>query len=190
VDQSEVLINKLKLGDANAFTAIMELHQNMVYNTAISIVQNAVDADEVTQDVFVKVYQTIGSFKGDSKLSTWLYRITISTALDVERKKKRKKRFAFVESIFGKTEDQIVAVEFNHPGIALEKKESAAVLFKALKQLPEKQQVAFTLHKLEGQSNQEIAVILNTSLYAVESLMVRAKANLKKQLQNYYNDKF
>jgi RNA polymerase sigma-70 factor (ECF subfamily) len=190
VNQSEALIFKIKQGDETAFASLMELYQDMVFNTAISIVQNEADADDITQDVFVKVYQSIGSFKGESKVSTWLYCITISTALDVERKKKRKKRFAFVESIFGKTEEQIVAVEFNHPGIALEKKESAAVLFKALKQLPEKQQIAFTLHKLEGQNYQEIAAIMDTSLYAVESLMVRAKANLQKLLQKYYNDKF
>jgi RNA polymerase sigma-70 factor (ECF subfamily) len=68
----------------------------------------------------------------------------------------------------------------------MEKKEGARDLFKALKKLPDKQRIAFTLHKLEGQSYQEIASIMNTSLYAVESLMARAKTNLKKMLQGYY----
>jgi RNA polymerase sigma-70 factor (ECF subfamily) len=190
VNQSKELIDRIKQGDETAFASVMELYQDMVYNTAIGIVQNAADADDITQDVFVKVYQTIGSFKGESKLSTWLYRITITTTLDVERKKKRKKRFAIIERFFGGNDEPITAIEFNHPGIALEKKETAAALFKSLKQLPEKQQIAFTLHKLEGQNYQEIAAIMNTSLYAVESLMVRAKANLKKYLQSYYNDKF
>ena len=188
MSQSEALINRIKQGDKTAFTAVMELYQDMVYNTAISIVQNAADADDITQDVFVKFYQTMGTFKGACKLSTWLYRITISITVDTERKKKRKKRFAFAESFFGKEEEQVTAVEFNHPGIALEKKESAAALFKAMKQLPENQQIAFMLHKLEGQNYQEIAEIMNTTLTAVESLMVRAKVNLKKYLQSYYTN--
>jgi RNA polymerase sigma factor (sigma-70 family) len=190
LNQSESLIDKLKQGDQSGFSAIMDLYQDMVYNTAISIVQNAEDADDITQEVFVQVYLSIHSFKGESKLSTWLYRITISKALDHEKKKKRKKRAGFVQSLFGALANQSLhTVEFNHPGIQLEKKESAAELFKALKQLPEKQRIAFTLHKLEGQSNQQIAEIMNTSLYAVESLMGRAKSNLKKILYDYYHEK-
>lgn len=191
MNQSEVLIDKLKQGDQSGFTAVMDLYQDMVYNTAISIVQNADDADDITQEVFVQVYLSIKSFKGESKLSTWLYRITISKALDHEKKKKRKKRFGIVQSLFGSIDnEQPEQTEFNHPGVQLEKKENAAELFKALKKLPEKQRIAFTLQKLEGQSNQEIAEIMNTSLYAVESLMGRAKANLKKLLYNYYHEKY
>ncbi len=191
VDQSEVLITKLKQGDQSGFTAVVDLYQDMVYNTAIGIVQNADDADDITQEVFVQVYLSINSFKGESKLSTWLYRITISKALDHEKKKKRKKRFAFVESLFGaQDEEKNHPVEFDHPGVQLEKKEKAGELLRALTLLPEKQRIAFTLHKIEGQSHQEIAAIMNTSLYAVESLMGRAKANLKKVLHNYYQDKF
>jgi len=186
----EVLIDKLKQGDQSGFTAVMDLYQDMVYNTAISIVQNADDADDITQEVFIQVYLSIATFKGESKLSTWLYRITISKSLDHEKKKSRKKRFGFVLSLFGSDDhEKHQPKEFNHPGVQLEKKERAAELFKALKQLPDKQRVAFTLHKLEGQSNQEIAEIMNTSLYAVESLMGRAKTNLKKILYNYYHEK-
>ncbi|MEO6547455.1 MAG: RNA polymerase sigma factor [Ferruginibacter sp.] len=191
MNQSEELIIKLKQGDQSGFTTIVELYKDMVYNTAVGIVQNPDDADDITQEVFVQVYLSINSFKGESKLSTWLYRITISKSLDHEKKKKRKKRFGFMQSIFGHQDGETVhAVEFDHPGVQLEKKEKAAELFKALKQLPDKQRIAFTLHKLEGQSHQEIAEIMNTSLYAVESLMGRAKTNLKKVLQNYYKEKF
>jgi len=191
VNQSEALISKLKQGDQSGFTAVLDLYQDMVYNTAIGIVQNPDDADDITQEVFVQVYLSINTFKGESKLSTWLYRITISKALDHEKKKKRKKRFGFVQSLFGSQDnEQHHPVEFNHPGVQLEKKERAGELFKALKQLPDKQRIAFTLHKLEGQSYQEIAEIMNTSLYAVESLMGRAKTNLKKVLYNYYQENF
>ena len=95
------LIEQLKQGDEAAFKTIVDTWQNMVYNTAVGIVQNAEDAEDITQEVFVQVYQSISSFKGDSKFSTWLYRITITKSLDHERRKKRKKRFAFVKSLFG-----------------------------------------------------------------------------------------
>ena len=188
LNQPKELIRKLQQGDQMGFVAVMDLYQNMVYNTALGIVQNEADADDITQEVFVQVYLSIGSFKGNSKLSTWLYRITISKALDHNKKRNRKKRAGLMKSLFGSAEiEKYSPVEFNHPGVLLEQKERAGELFAALNQLPYKQKVAFILHKLEGQSHQEIAEIMNKSLYAVEALMGRAKANLKIKLQDYYN---
>lgn len=179
----------LQQGDESAFKKLVDEWQDMVYNTALSIVQNAEDADDLTQDVFIQVYQSISSFKGDSKFSTWLYRITLSKALDFEKKKKRKKRLGYVQHFFGSKEDEnLHPVDFNHPGVQMEKKEKAKELFNALKLLPENQHIAFTLHKIEGQSYQEVADIMKTTLYAVESLMGRAKVNLKKELSKYYNN--
>ena len=190
MDQSEVLITQLKQGEQSAFTAVVELYQDMVYNTAVGIVQNADDADDITQEVFVQVYLSINSFKGESKLSTWLYRIAITKALDHEKRKKRKKRFAFLESLFGNAKEEIIhPADFHHPGIVLENKEKAGELFNALKQLPDNQRTAFTLHKLEGLSYLEIAAVMETTLSAVESLMGRAKTNLKKILKDYYQKK-
>ena len=94
------LIERLKQGDAAAFREIVESSQDLVYNTAIGIVQSAEDAEDVAQEVFVQVYESIHSFKGESKLSTWLYRITISKAMDHIRRRNRKKRFAFVKNLF------------------------------------------------------------------------------------------
>jgi len=183
------LIVQLQQGDESAFRKLVDEWQAMVYNTALGIVQHADDADDITQEVFIQVYQSVSSFKGDSKFSTWLYRITLSKALDHEKKKKRKKRFGFVQGLFGSQQEvQLHPVEFNHPGVELEKKERANELFAALKKIPENQRIAFTLHKLEGQSYQEVAEIMNTTLYAVESLMGRAKANLKKELSKFYNN--
>jgi RNA polymerase sigma-70 factor (ECF subfamily) len=103
------------------------------------------------------------------------------------KRKKRKKRFAFVQSLFGeKEEEQHHPVEFNHPGVLLENKEKAGELFRALQQIPDNQRIAFTLNKIEGLNNQEIATIMNTSFYAVESLLARAKTSLQKKLKDYY----
>ena len=189
MDQQE-LIAQLQQGDEPAFKKLVDEWQHMVYNTALGIVQNEEDADDITQEVFIQVYQSVSSFKGESKFSTWLYRITVSKALDHEKRKRRKKRFAFVQSLFGNDEEEPVQpAEFNHPGVQMEKKERAAELFHALKQIPDKQRIAFTLHKLEGQSYQEVAEIMNSTLYAVESLIARAKTNLREILADYYKEK-
>jgi RNA polymerase sigma factor (sigma-70 family) len=183
------LIEQLKRGDETAFKKLVEECQDMVYNTVVSIVQDEDTADDITQEVFIQVFQSISSFKGESKISTWLYRIAVSKALDHERRQKRKKRFAFVQRLFGgAVSEGIHPADFLHPGIILERKESAAGLFSALKKIPDTQRAAFTLHKLEGLSYQEIAAVLNTTLAAVESLMGRAKTNLRKELAELYKN--
>lgn len=185
-----ILVEQLKQGDESAFKTIVETWQNMVYNTALGIVQNAEDAEDIAQETFVQVYQSVGSFKGESKFSTWLYRITIAKALDHERRKKRKKRFGFVRSLFGEDSEVVVnPPDFNHPGVVLDKKEKAATLFKTIAELPENQRIAFTLHKVDGLSYQEVAEVMETTVSSVESLMHRAKTNLKKKLEDYYKDK-
>jgi RNA polymerase sigma-70 factor (ECF subfamily) len=181
------LIERLKTGDEAAFKEIVDSSQGLVYNTALGIVQNPEDAEDVTQEVFVQLYESIKTFKGESKLSTWLYRITVSKAMDHLRKKKRKKRFAYVQSLFG-ANDQLVhdPPDFVHPGVSLDNKEKAKELFKAIDQLPEKQKIAFTLNRIEGLSYQEISEIMNLTVASVESLLHRARKNLRKNLETYY----
>lgn len=181
------LIEQLQEGDESAFKFIVDNWKDMVYNTALSIVQQAEDAEDVTQEVFVQVYQSIRGFKRESKFSTWLYKITLSKAMDHERKKKRKKRFAFVKSLFGEGSEAVVNLpDFNHPGVTLDNKEKAGILFKAMQSLPENQRVAFVLNKVEGLSYQEISEVMDTTVSAVESLLHRAKTNLRKELKNFY----
>jgi RNA polymerase sigma factor (sigma-70 family) len=183
----KTLVEQLKQGDEAAFKTIVETWQKMVFNTAVGIVQNAEDAEDIAQEVFVQVHQSISSFKGESKFSTWLYRITVTKSLDHQRRKKRKKRFAFVRSIFGEQNEVLVnPPDFHHPGVVLDNKEDAAVLFRAIAGLPENQRIAFTLNKVEGLSYQEVSEVMKTTVSSVESLMHRAKNNLKKNLEDYY----
>lgn len=180
----DILVERLKQGDQTAFKYIVDTYQNMVYNTCLSIVKSEEDAEDLAQEVFVQVYQSVHSFKGESKFSTWLYRIATTKSLDHERKKKRKKRFGFVKSIFGEdAQVEINPPDFNHPGVVLDKKERAAILFKAVDKLPDNQRVAFILSKVEGRSYQEISEIMGTTISAIESLLHRAKNNLKKILE-------
>lgn len=177
------LIQGLRNGDETAFKFLVDTYQDRIFNTAIGIVQNAGDAEDVAQEVFIQVYRSIQQFKGESKLSTWLYRIATTRALDLLRSRKSKKRFGFMQRLFGDNNEPIYEVpDFNHPGIAMEKKEDAARLFKAIGQLPDNQKTAFTLHKLEDLSYKEVSEVMKTSVAAVESLMHRAKLNLRKIL--------
>lgn len=178
------LIQGLRNGDETAFKYLVDTYQDRIFNTAIGIVQNAADAEDVAQEVFIQVYRSIHHFKGESKLSTWLYRIATTRALDLLRSRKSKKRFGFMQRLFGDNNEPLYELpDFNHPGIALEKKEDAARLFKAIRQLPDNQKTAFTLHKLEDLSYKEVSEVMKTSVAAVESLMHRAKLNLRKILE-------
>jgi len=156
-----------------------------VYNLALNYVQNLEDAEEITQDVFVTVYQSFHSFQENSALQTWIYRITINNALDFLKAKKRKKRFAFFTSIFYEDSNDIKynPPEFNHPGVLLEDKEALENLFKKINTLPDKQKTALILHKIEQKSQKEVAEIMTLSSKAVESLIQRAKINLSKKIE-------
>jgi RNA polymerase sigma factor (sigma-70 family) len=181
------LIQQLRAGDEGAFKSLVANYQDLVYNTALGIVQNSEDAEDVAQEVFIQVYRSIDQFKGDARLSTWIYRITTTKALDHIRSRKRKKRFAFITSLFGPNDELIhEPVDFQHPGVALDRKEQAALLFRMIEQLPENQKVAFTLHKTEELSYQEISDVMQISVSAVESLLFRARQNLRKLLEKYY----
>lgn len=171
--------------EEKAFSKIVESFQDMVYNTAISIVQVAEDAEDITQEVFIEVYEKLGKFRGEAMLKTWIYRITLNKALDFERMKKSHKRGGLLRRVFNVVEED-EPVSFTHPGALLDNKEKATVLFAALKKLPPNQRAAFVLHKIEGLSYQEVAAVMETSLNAVESLMLRAKNGLRKLLGNYY----
>lgn len=182
------LVTLLKQKDREAFKTMVETWQDMVYNTALGVLQNAEDADDTAQEVFMQVYESISSFKEESKFSTWLYRITVSKTLDHIRKKKRKKRFAFIQSLYGKNNKLMIdPPDFFHPGVNIENKENAAVLFKAIGKLSENQKTAFVLNKVEGLSYLEIGEIMKLSDSAVDALLQRAKKNLQISLKDYYS---
>lgn len=184
------LIQQLQKGDELAFKQVVESCQDMVYNTALSIVHDTSDAEDVAQEVFIQVYRSIDQFKGDSRLSTWIYRITVTKSLDLIRSRKRKKRFAFITSLFGPDNEVLHdPVNFHHPGVVLDQKEQASMLFRLIDQLPENQKTAFILLKTEELSYQEIAQVMNLSVSAVESLLFRARQNLRKLLESQQGQK-
>lgn len=170
------------------FRTIIEAHQEKVRNTCFRFVKNAQDADDLAQEVFVQVYESLEHFRDEAQLSTWIYRIAVNKSIDFLRKKKRKKRFAQLVSIFGfgEEEEELPVSSDGDPHQNLEDVQRHQVLQQALDRLPENQKKAIVLSKYEGFSNQEIADIMQLSLSAVESLIHRAKKNLKKILFDYY----
>jgi RNA polymerase sigma-70 factor (ECF subfamily) len=184
-------IEGLRNQHANAYGKLLDDFQQKVFATCISFVPNKEDAEDIAQDVFVEVFNSINNFKGDSKLSTWIYRITTNKCLEFIRKRNTKKRFAFLQSITGNEmplDKSSYFTEINHPGIILENKEKSEVLFKAINKLPESQRVMFTLSKVDGLSYKEIAEITGNSLSSVESVLFRSKKNLQGILKNYYKN--
>jgi RNA polymerase sigma factor (sigma-70 family) len=177
----------MQINHHSSFQEIYEAYKNKIFNTVISYLQNQEDAEEVTQDVFVEIHRSIHSFEEKSSLSTWIYRIAINKSLDFIKSKNRKKRFAFISSLFNASgELQHDAPNFFHPGVILENKEKSAILFKAIHAIPEKQKTAFILSKVEGLSYAEISEVMQLSISSVESLLFRAKQNLQKELSSFY----
>lgn len=176
------LIIQLKEGSEAAFRELVKAYEDRVYNTVLSIVHNRTDAEDIAQETFIRIFRSVHSFTGNAALSTWIYRIAVNRSLDFLRSKKRQKRFAFITTFFGNDDCEPLhnATDFFHPGVALDQKENAAILFKAIKKLPEKQQAAFILNKIEGLSYNEIAAVLMITEAAADALLQRAKQNLRK----------
>lgn len=166
-------------GDRKAFIQLYELFSAQVYNLAISYAQNEQDAEEITQDVFVKIHKYAISFKGEASVRTWIYRITVNTALNHIKPKKRKLSTGLLSP-------KVPIPDFEHPGVLLEQKEASNALFKVIHTLPHNQKTAFILSFIDGLPRQEVANIMELSLKATESLLQRAKSNLRTRLKPLY----
>jgi len=162
-----------------------------VFNTAISIVQDAGAAEDISQEVFITVFKSILSFNERSTMSTWIYRITVNKCLDHLRAGRRQKRWGFTGSLFHADtgEEAHGKQAFEHPGIQAERREQAKYLFEAIESLADTQKTVFVLAHIEELPQKDIAEIMNLSLKAVESLLQRAKANLRKKLADIYAER-
>lgn len=170
------------------FETIYHEFKVMVFNLALHYLQNSEDAEEVTQDVFVKVYHSLVQFQQKSSYKTWIYRITINQCLDFTKKKNSRKRLYLFGPKSENEREYLNTTNFEHPGILMENQEAAAQLFSVINTLTENQETAFLLSKLDGLSNSEIAEIMEMSISAVESLIFRAKTSLQEKLTNKFNE--
>ena len=181
------MINRLKAGEEAAFRTLVEIYQGQVYHTCFGVVQRSEEAEDLAQEVFMEVHRSVGAYRGEAKLSTWIYRIATTKSLEWIRRSKRQKRWAFFSAQRGEDSGILqVADREAHPGLALENQERGKVLFAAMDRLAINQRMAFSLHKVDGLSYQEVADAMQVSVSSVESLMFRAKKNLQKLLRDYY----
>ncbi|WP_303312632.1 RNA polymerase sigma factor [Hymenobacter sp. BT730] len=178
------LVAQLQAGRAAAFRTLVERYQGPVYRTALSLLRSPEEAEDVAQEVFVEVYQTIDRFRGEAALSTWLYRLATSRALKHRQKARAKKRLAFLTSLLGAHHEVLHELpDHRHPQALLEGQQQQQQLVDAIARLPDSQQVAFTLRHEQELSYEEIAAVLGTTRPAVESLLFRARQRLRQFLQ-------
>jgi len=172
------LIEALQQKDERAFSELVQQYQDMIVSTCYGFLGNREEAEDVAQEVFIQVFRKIENFRGDAKLSTWLYRIAVNRSLNKIRSRKAQLLVA-LDQVFDQGDTST-------PFDDLQNKERRAVLDDALDKLPENQKTAFILSKQEGLANKKIADIMEMSLSAVEALLNRGKKNLQKHLVQYY----
>lgn len=172
----EQVIHEILSGDASAFKMLMEKYRLQVFRTVMGFVHTKEDAEDVTQDIFVKVYQTLAAFKGESEFSTWLYRVTVNMSINFVNRNRKNRLLQSLEDIFHKPSSDKTPLE------QLEESERDQRIRKAIDSLSEKQRMAFILSRYEELPQKTIASVMDTSEGAVEQLLQRAKNNLQKNL--------
>lgn len=170
------IVQEIVSGNSAAFQKLMEKYQNRIFRTAMGFTHSKEDAEDITQDVFVKVFQSLDTFKGNAELSTWLYRITVNTAINFANTLKRRSILQSLETILFKTSEDKTPLE------KLEISEREARIKKAIDTLPDAQRTAFILSNYEDLPQKEIAAIMQKSEGSIEQLLIRAKKNLQKKL--------
>ena len=181
------LISRLRRGEEPAFKLLVENYQDRVYYSVLNILHNANEAEDTAQETFIQVYESIHGFKEESSLATWIYRIAVRKALEKIRKQKNRQRLHSIALWWMPTEEKSIDAAYLNPGISEENKEKATKIFKAISELSDNQRIAFTLIRVQGMKHEEASEIMKLSIKALESLLSRAKENLKQKLKYYYN---
>jgi RNA polymerase sigma-70 factor (ECF subfamily) len=172
-------LDRLRAGDATAFEELVITYQHRVFGVALRMLGNAAEAEEVAQEAFIRAHRALGDFRGDAKLSTWLYAIT--SRLCLNRLASGERRLA------RQGEDTLLRLADANPrpDAALEHRELETALGRAIAELPEDRRIVVVLRDLEGLSYEEIARVLELELGTVRSRLHRARADLKEKLERF-----
>lgn len=182
------LIEKILASDDRAFEVLVEKHKKMVFTTIFRIVKNKSDAEDLFQDVFLKVYNSVQYLRNENDLSGWLYRIATNHSISFLRKKNPAK----ANSVASKQSPLEVVVTFvgfadkETQDVKMEQEEARLMLFLAIDRLPDLQKKVLLMHKFEDIPQNEICARLNLTQSSVESLMYRAMVTLRKLSNNYF----
>jgi RNA polymerase sigma-70 factor (ECF subfamily) len=175
-DQDFALIQRIAQGDEDAFERLAERYHRSILNTIYRYINDPQDAEDLAQEVFVKIWRGARGFRGKSKVSTWIYRIAVNHCLNFRsRRKVRAQSLEEIEERGGLP----AALKVEEDG---ERARRAEIVQDAVRELPDRQRMALILSKFEGRSYREISEIMGVSLSSVESLIFRAKDSLGKRL--------
>lgn len=187
-----VLLEELRKGSPEAVEALFDRFHGKIYGLAMSILKNESDAEEATQDVFMTVFRKAFTFKGDSALYSWIYRICVNACLMRLRGKKRSDTVSIEEFLPVFTAEGMHVSHVGDWSKEVERKmldkELGAVIRKFTEKLSEKYRVVFVLSDVEGLSNEETAQILGLTVPAVKSRLHRARLYLREQLSRYLQE--
>ena len=183
IDEKDI-IERVKNGDENAFTWIVRNYQNRVANLVYKIIGDRAVVEDITQEVFIKIFESIKNYKFESALYTWIYRITVNICIDEIRRRKRNKVFGFdvVERNSG-LEPADSPVER-----IVENRELREILKRAMMRLPADFRVVIALREFEDLSYEEISNILGIRIGTVKSRIFRARQLLAKYLKDYMEE--
>ncbi|HET9698749.1 MAG TPA: sigma-70 family RNA polymerase sigma factor [Terriglobales bacterium] len=185
------LVNAAKAGDIGAFEDLVRRYDRNVFRIAQHITQNREDAEDVVQDAFLKAYQNLEQFQGQSKFYTWLVRIAVNEAL-MKLRKRRPERFVSLDEDVKTEEDSMpreIADWSPNPEQQYNQAELKEILGKTIQGLPAGFRTVFVLRDVEGLSTEETAEALDLSIPAVKSRLLRARLQLRERLNKYFKSR-
>ena len=172
-NDDQIIIDQIIEGDTNAFSIIVERYKNLVYTLAMRMLKNREEAEEVSQDTFIKIYKSLIKFKGNSKFSTWVYKVTYNTCLDRIKKHKRTQHVVPIDEFTAHQVKTIDNALFN-----MEKKEHEKVIQDCLALLPSDDSFLLTLYYFEDQSLEQISKVVGLTANNVKVKVYRSRKKL------------
>lgn len=185
----KAMLERIRAGDDASFEVLVKQHAGAVIGLAWRLIGHRDDAEDLAQEAFLRLHRSLPDFRGDSRISTWLYRTTSRLAIDYLRREQLKRKLFF----FRQTEDDQDPVELatdrrDNPGLEVQSREAIKQLREAMTKLSPRQQVVFTLRHQDGLPLQEIAAHLGMETGTVKSHLHRAVTLLRKELADYYEE--
>jgi len=181
------LLRRVRLGNKHAFEVLIHRHQRSILNFIFRFMGNQADAEDLTQEVFLRVWKSAGKYQPDAKFTTWLYKIATNLCINKRRAIRIRRLFALsrYQEQRQDSKDAFITgagVDLLTPEKRLIDSEQSVQLLNTLNELPTSQRLAIVLKIYDEMSYQEIAQIMNRTVSAVDSLLIRAKKNLREKL--------
>ena len=178
-EQELTIIRRVQHGDTDAFEMLVAAYEKNVFNVALQMTGNREDAQDMAQEAFLKAYSSLSSFRGDSKFSSWLYRIVANVCLDFKRRQSRRPRSSLtVEDDEGESVELDIADESQSPETLLERKLTRDAVRRGLQELPPEQRQILLLREIQGLSYEEIGEVMDLEPGTVKSRIFRARKKL------------